>query len=629
MPRHEKHISVVLNLILSLIVSFTLDFIFSSASAQTQNFRFAWLSDTHVGSATAEEDLRRSMHDINSMNDVAFTILSGDITELGWNEQFRRAKVILDSLKKPYFITPGNHDTKWSESGCTEFSKIWGSDKFVFEYGGLRFIGLHEGPIMKMGDGHFPPEDLRWLDSVLTRLPDKNQPLVFVTHYPLDNGLDNWYELSGRAKRFNTQAVLVGHGHANKAYSFEGIPGTMGRSNLRARQPVGGYTIVDVRNDTMFFSERTPGKETASPWRSIPLVKHEYSNDTAKYDRPDFSVNKKYPGVKIAWKYESGYTIASTPAVSDGRIIVGNSSGAVDCLSLNDGRRLWSFGAGATVYSTPEVAEGKVVFGSSDKNIYCLDVNSGHLAWKIATGAPVVAAPHIDKGIVYIGGSDGKFRAIDLSSGKVKWAFDSVRAFVETKPLLYQGKVIFGAWDTYLYALNTNDGSLAWKWSNGNKTLNLSPAACWPVASHGRIFIVAPDRIMTAIDAETGTIVWRSSRYQVREMIGISEDGSRIYARCMTDTVVAFSPTAASQEIIWATNCGYGYDIDPSMPLEKDGAVFFGTKNGLVFALDGKSGAMRWEYKIGVTTVNTVVPLDARRVVATDLDGRVMLIEGE
>jgi outer membrane protein assembly factor BamB len=290
---------------------------------------------------------------------------------------------------------------------------------------------------------------------------------------------------------------------------------------------------------------------------------------------------------------------------------------------------LWSFATGATVYSTPEVAEGKVVFGSSDKNIYCLDVNSGHLAWKIATGAPVVAAPHIDKGIVYIGGSDGKFRSIELASGKVKWEFNGLGAFVETKPLMYEGKIVFGAWDSYLYALNINDGSLAWKWSNGSKTLNLSPAACWPVASDGKIFIVAPDRVMTAIDAENGKNVWRSSRYQVREMIGISNDGNRVYARCMTDTVVAFSASSATQEVVWAVNCGYGYDIDPSMPLEKDGAVFFGTKNGLVFALDGKSGAVRWEYKIGVTIVNTLVPLDARRVVATDLDGRVMLIEGQ
>jgi len=615
--------------ILSLFLSLILNLIFSCASAQAQNFRFAWLSDTHVGSATAEEDLRRSMHDINSMNEIAFTILSGDITELGWNEQFRRAKVILDSLKKPYFITPGNHDTKWSESGCTEFSKIWGNDKFVFEYSGLRFIGLHEGPIMKMGDGHFSPEDLRWLDSVLTHLPDKNHPLVFVTHYPLDNGLDNWYELSGRAKRFNTQAVLVGHGHGNRAYTFEGIPGTMGRSNLRARQPVGGYTIVDVRNDTMFFSERTPGKETKAPWSFIRLLKHDYRLDSAVYDRPDFSINKKFPAAQLLWKYESGYTIASTPAVVGNQVIVGNSSGTVECLSLDMGTRLWSFSTGATVYSTPQIADGKVVFGSSDRNIYCLDISSGKPLWNFTTGAPVVAAPAIENGVVYIGSSDGKFRAIDLSSGKVKWSFDGVGAFVETRPLLYQGKVIFGAWDTFLYALNMNDGSLAWKWSNGNKTLNLSPAACWPVASHGRIFIVAPDRVMTSIDAETGATVWRSSRYSVRESIGISEDGSRIYARCMTDTVVAFSPTAPSQELMWLTNCGYGYDIDPSMPVEKDGAVFFGTKNGLVFALDGKSGAVRWEYKIGVTIVNTLVPLDARHVVATDLDGRVMLIEGK
>ena len=142
---HLSHISL-----LTVLISF-------SILAQTQPFRFAWLSDTHVGSSTGAEDLSRSMHDINSMNDVAFTILSGDITELGWNEQFKTAKSILDSLKHPYYITPGNHDTKWSESGCTEFSRLWGKDKFVFDYGGIRFIGLHEGPVMKMGDGHFPP----------------------------------------------------------------------------------------------------------------------------------------------------------------------------------------------------------------------------------------------------------------------------------------------------------------------------------------------------------------------------------------------------------------------------------------------------------------------------------------
>jgi outer membrane protein assembly factor BamB len=63
------------------------------------------------------------------------------------------------------------------------------------------------------------------------------------------------------------------------------------------------------------------------------------------------------------------------------------------------------------------------------------------------------------------------------------------------------------------------------------------------------------------------------------------------------------------------------------MPIEKDGIVFFGTKNGLVIALDGKTGNLLWKHRVGETIVHTPVPLDARRVVVSDLDGRVVLIE--
>lgn len=146
------------------------------------------------------------------------------------------------------------------------------------------------------------------------------------------------------------------------------------------------------------------------------------------------------------------------------------------------------------------------------------------------------------------------------------------------------------------------------------------------MASHGKVFIVAPDRYLTAIDAATGKTLWRTHRYHVRECIGISRDGNRIYARTMEDTVFAFSPTKPLLSTDWVTNCDYGYDIDPSMPIEKNGVVFFGTQNGFVYALQAKTGKVLWVRRVGVTVVNTPVPLDAHRVVVTDLDGRVMLI---
>ena len=160
--------------------------------AETAPLRFAWLSDTHVGTATGEQDLRGAVRDINSLTGLSFVVHSGDVTEFGSRGQLRLAKELLDGLKIPFHVIPGNHDTKWSESGATDFGRIWPADRFDFEAGGFRFIGLHQGPLMKMGDGHWAPQDVRWLRDTLKKLPDPNQPIIFVTHYPIDDGVANW-----------------------------------------------------------------------------------------------------------------------------------------------------------------------------------------------------------------------------------------------------------------------------------------------------------------------------------------------------------------------------------------------------------------------------------------------------
>jgi len=43
--------------------------------AQSNSFRFAWLSDTHVGATTGEEDLRASVRDINSLTGLSFVVI--------------------------------------------------------------------------------------------------------------------------------------------------------------------------------------------------------------------------------------------------------------------------------------------------------------------------------------------------------------------------------------------------------------------------------------------------------------------------------------------------------------------------------------------------------------------------
>jgi outer membrane protein assembly factor BamB len=600
-----------------------------SLLADTNAFRFAWLSDTHVGSTTGEQDLRAAVRDINSLTGLSFVLVSGDVTEYGSREQLRLAKEILDGLKIPLHIGPGNHDTKWSESGATDFARIWPADRFIFEHGGYCFIGMHQGPLMKMGDGHWAPQDVRWLEDTLRNRPNQNQPIIFVTHYPIDAGIANWYVVLDLLKKYNIQAILCGHGHANAKFVFEGVPGTMGRSNLRVNAPAGGFNIVEIEDGTMTVSERQTDAQTKPPWQKVALKKHDYAGDTNQYPRPDFNVNTRFPDVKTAWTYDTGYTIASSPAIWKDLAIVGDASATVYALGLNSGKVQWMFKAQNAVYSTPEASGDLVVVASTDGSVYALKADSGKQVWRFASERPIVASPRIADGLVYIGSSEGKFRALDLTSGKPVWEFEGVGGFIETRPLVYDGKVVFGAWDQYLYALDAKTGKLAWKWKGDRPGTLLSPAACWPIAANGKIFIVAPDRKMTAIDARTGEQLWRTGAYVVRESIGLSEDQSRFYVRSMNDFFYAFSTTASHPDKVWELNAGFGYDINSAMLVEKDGTIFYGTKNGLLFALDGKTGAIKWEHKLDNGVMNTVAPISSTKVVVTDFDGKVALVEAK
>ncbi len=598
--------------------------VFLQADAQHKSFRFAFISDTHIGSldGSAEEDLRKTVRDINTMTDIVFVVITGDITELGRTEELQRAKRILDSLKVKWYIIPGNHDSGWSESGGLMFTRIFGSDRFNFEYEGIRFIACASGPYLRMSDGHVPRDAVNWLDNELKTLK-KDQPLIFLNHYPINDQLDNWYEITDRLHQYNTWAILCGHGHTNKQFDFEGIPGVMGRSNLRARQLIGGYNLVDVRNDSIIFSERKPEARTLAPWARVFIETHHY-DARSKYPRPDFKINEQYGQVKEKWTVSSAANIISTPLVSgEGNIIVGNQVGEMLCLNA-DGKKRWSFMADGPIYSSPIGYKGLVIFGGSDGYVYVLNEIDGSLKWKKQTGAAVLGTAVISENNICIGGSE-KYFAFDIESGTEVWSAP-VEGPVMGLTTIYKNSLVFGAWDTYLYCLEAASGKLIWKWNNGSTIRNYSPASCIPIIIDNIVYVVAPDRYFTAIDFNDGKTLWRNNDTRVRESNGVSSDGKWIYAKTMQDSVVAYHPSRVKQSAAWMMNAGFGYEHVPSMLIEKQGAVFFGTRSGVVYSIDPLTQTINWAHKIDNSMVNTVRPIDKNNVVVSTMDGKLVLL---
>ena len=108
-----------------------------AARAQvTGSFRFAQLTDIHLNPNNPKptEDLKRSVEQINATPGVDFVLVTGDLTEEGDRTTMLVVKSILDRLKVKYYVIPGNHETKWSDSGCTAFSEIFGGERFKFEH---------------------------------------------------------------------------------------------------------------------------------------------------------------------------------------------------------------------------------------------------------------------------------------------------------------------------------------------------------------------------------------------------------------------------------------------------------------------------------------------------------------
>jgi outer membrane protein assembly factor BamB len=141
------------------------------------------------------------------------------------------------------------------------------------------------------------------------------------------------------------------------------------------------------------------------------------------------------------------------------------------------------------------------------------------------------------------------------------------------------------------------------------------------------IYIVAPDKYLSAIDITTGNTLWRTNESAVRESVGIAEDGQYVYGKTMNDSLVAFSTGETMQKAAWKMHVGYGYEHAPSMLTEKSGIIFFGTRNGVVYAIDRAQQKITWAYKIDNSMVNTVHVLDKKNVVAATMDGKVVLLQ--
>ena len=614
----------------------------TALSAQEDVVRFAYMTDLHYPSNPAS--IRACVSNINAQDSLDFVIIGGDLTDFGTDEEIAEVKEILDGFTLPYYVVAGNHDAKWSESGCNTFRKVFGYEHFEFEAGGWRFLGCNCGPDMRMAPALLPQESMEWLRGL-----EAGQKSIFVNHYPQDTSVLNYFDVTRELKRAGVRFCIGGHWHVNRALNYDGIPAVLGRSSL----PSGnfpGYNVFRLCGDTVSISEVRVYSDSSSvrfpAWYTRELApveeKTRYDDNGISENYPwlRYDVNARYPQVQEVWKRQDVSNVVAGFARSASTAYYTTASGCLKAVSLKNGHEKWSREFPGKIFSTPAVSGKTVVFGCTDGNVYAVSASSGKVKWSYKASKSVLASPVIMDGKVFVGSSDGVFRALSLKDGSLVWAFDGVEGFVECKPYVDETQVVFGTWANRLYSLDTQTGKLQWVWKCAKPSRMYSPAATYPVKAAGRIFVAVPDRRVYAIDAATGKQLFYVSGG--REAIGISEDGTTVYAKTMNHHSYAFAADAPLSSVNadgelpreclkWYVDNGMGYEISPTQILEKNGTVYFPTDKGNLFALSAADGSVQWIHKIALALIN---PMEiwtgsdgSTFILASTMDGVVTLLK--
>ena len=591
--------------------------------------KIAFITDTHYGQTlTTNSDTERIIEDINSIEGVDFVLMGGDLTNHGTDAQIQIAKAVLDKLKVPCWTVSGNHDSKWSESGCTTFNNAIGYEHFDFEAGGYRFLGCSSGPDIRNGLAMVSNEQMAWLESL-----KKSKPVIFLIHYPMGDGMANWFDVRRELLRLDCRMVVGGHVHSNKKYDYNGLPGFTGRTALRGNG-YPAYNIISIEDGAVCVNERRltdEGPVMLEPWYKAKLttVSETLSYDSdglpQNYKWMKYSENSDYSQISVAWSQVESANIGAGFATDETTTAwYVTTAGKIVALSIADGSVKWSKEVPGKIWSTPAYGEGLVVFTCTNGSVYALDSGTGTEKWEYA-GNSKVASPVIYGNTVYVGSNDGYFRAFNLTDGRLLWKCGGISGFCDLAPFVDDNQVVLGSWGGNLYSINASTGKLQWTWDK-SPSFYYSPGGCSPVKSGNKLFLASPARYTYCVDSKNGTTLF--SVEGGRESLAISEDLQTVYVKVTEGKAQAFNVSDGS--IVWEVETGLGEDLATSALCVIGRTLLIPSATGSIIALDRFSGSILWRHKIGIGLVNPLTAWESNGitcVLASSMDGRIELLK--
>ncbi|ELA8728301.1 outer membrane protein assembly factor BamB [Morganella morganii] len=357
----------------------------------------------------------------------------------------------------------------------------------------------------------------------------------------------------------------------------------------------------------------------------LPEVTSQFTPETVWDKSVGDGVGKYYSHLSPAWEGSSVYAA--------------DRNGLVKALDTDSGVEIWSVNlaekTGFLSADIPAMLSGgltvsgeHVYVGTGRGTLIALNANDGEIAWTANAGGEVLSRPEVSDGLVLVHTGNGLLQAFDTASGEQRWSLNldtpslSVRG--ESAPAVAMGAAFVGGDNGRVSAVMLGQGQIIWQQRISQTTgtteiSRLNDVDMTPVVADGRVYAIAYNGNLVAMDMRSGQILWKRDFGSVNELV---LDGESLYVVDQDDNV--YGLRAADGVTMWSQDKLLHRNL--SAPEIFNGYLVVGDGEGYLHWLDTSNGQFVAQNKLNSSGILSRPSIAGDKLMVQARDGRLYLL---
>lgn len=236
------------------------------------------------------------------------------------------------------------------------------------------------------------------------------------------------------------------------------------------------------------------------------------------------------------WKNKTDGPISASPYIRNKILYIGNQNGTFQAIDADYGFLRWKKSLNEKIDKQASFYEGNVYINTALQTAFSFNAISGQKNWKRLTNGRILSSPKILNGLLFIPSEEGMLLVVDAKHGPVKWSKDMTFTDNGSPLTFFNEKIIIVSKNNKIISLNSLNKNISWQ------TIVPAKPISQILLHSGKLIFTDYSNSITAISANTGTLLWRQK----------------------FSTIIKDAPLSIGQYILGCSNDGNLFVLSPS-----------------------------------------------------------------